>query len=642
MVDGGLFDRYSGKKIDDKKKAKELQSKSLTELCSVDVKSCTPHEGSRIDGTCNNYKYPAMGSARGPYLRLFKPEYGANYTIRSNNNGKSLPSARKVRTALLSTGRVKNPTLNMAAVHFLEFINRDVSALNGPLNYLKHSRHCCKSNVTDPRCATIEVPNDDPYLKVTDIRCLNFSRAETFKDVGCTPLIQHPEQINYQTPLLDLSTVYGVDEKALSEVRTLKDGLLYEHKIANQSKETTEDVCIHNMNNNTICYKFGFPEVGNFDLRTTTWYFFMKEHNRLARALKKINPCWKDDRLFKVARMINIATAANMFMYELLPALMGYRNMVNHGLISKDIEYVTAYDEDAVPLVYAEYDLAMRFFHTLWDGRIKKYDKNLHFTGDLSLSDTLFRHDIIQNDTMFEEINRGTFFQNAGQLDDVVDPEISENFYSEIEKVHDLVASDIQRGRDMGIPGYNKYKKLCGMKPAKKFEDFLDAMNMEKMEVLKGLYDNVEDVELFAGLVSENFIQESNVGPTLYCIMAKQLQTFRFVDRFWFERGGQFHSFSTSQLHETRKSNIARFACDNADGVEFIQPRAFYVPGPGQQNIPVPCTHIPGPDLNAWRDSNCQKTEPKTNHMYSDTKTIYVQQPYSAKDYISVFNTLFS
>lgn len=68
----------------------------------------------------------------------------------------------------------------------------------------------------------------------------------------------------------------------------------------------------------------GFPEAGNYNLRTTTLgIFFMREHNRLARALHKINPCWKDDRLFKVARQINIATAASIYMYELLPALLG-------------------------------------------------------------------------------------------------------------------------------------------------------------------------------------------------------------------------------------------------------------------------------------------------------------------------------
>lgn len=71
----------------------------------------------------------------------------------------------------------------------------------------------------------------------------------------------------------------------------------------------------------------GFPEAGNYGLRTTAFgIFFMREHNRIAEALYKINPCWKDDRLFKVARQINIATASNIFMYELLPLLLSKLN----------------------------------------------------------------------------------------------------------------------------------------------------------------------------------------------------------------------------------------------------------------------------------------------------------------------------
>ena len=38
---------------------------------------------------------------------------------------------------------------------------------------------------------------------------------------------------------------------------------------------------------------------------------------------------------------------------------------------------------------------------------------------------------------------------------------------------------------------------------------------------------------------------------------------------------------STDQLHEIRKTNMARFACDNAEGIKYIQPEAFMSVRPG-------------------------------------------------------------
>ncbi|RVE40280.1 hypothetical protein evm_015070, partial [Chilo suppressalis] len=71
-VKGDLFDRYSGEK---KENVKKIDKSETNRSCTIDVKPCLPFEGSRVDGTCNNYKYPGRGSARGPYLRLLKPDY---------------------------------------------------------------------------------------------------------------------------------------------------------------------------------------------------------------------------------------------------------------------------------------------------------------------------------------------------------------------------------------------------------------------------------------------------------------------------------------------------------------------------------------------------------------------------------------
>ncbi|XP_063827198.1 peroxidase-like [Ostrinia nubilalis] len=475
-VNGGeVFDRVSGKIVPEADCARQ---------CSIEVKPCTPHEGSRIDGTCNNYKHPTRGSAKGPYLRLLKPEYGHMGGLRETKHGEPLPSARKVRTALQSNGRVVDKTFNLAAAAFLEFINVDISLVTGPLDYLRERTYCCyPEGANDPRCDPIPIPDDDPYLRVTGLHCMNYSRIETFQDNGCIPKDTLPEQVNNQTPLLDLSTFYGVDEEALKAIRMFEHGLLREEKRGGRHVplNETEDVCFQNRGPDPVCYKFGYPEAGNIDLPTTiiTIYFY-REHNRIARELGKLNPCWKDDRLFKVARQINIATASNIFLYELLPVLMGYKHLLHSGLISKNVEYVNAYDESLVPLVFAEYELARRYFQTMWDGRIKKYDEKYHYTGQYSFSDTFFRQELIEEKSNFEEMNRGLFYQKAASIDDIQDPNLADKYYGELLKAHDRPAVDIQRGRDLGLPGYISYRHICGLSPAKKFHDLLDVMSPER------------------------------------------------------------------------------------------------------------------------------------------------------------------
>lgn len=54
-------------------------------------------------------------------------------TIRTDKNGNELPSARKVRTELHTTGRIVDKYMfNAAVYHMLEFIHVDISSVNSP------------------------------------------------------------------------------------------------------------------------------------------------------------------------------------------------------------------------------------------------------------------------------------------------------------------------------------------------------------------------------------------------------------------------------------------------------------------------------------------------------------------------------
>jgi len=158
----------------------------------------------------------------------------------------------------------------------------------------------------------------------------------------------------------------------------------------------------------------------------------------------------------------------------------------------------------------------------------------------------------------------------------------------------DLPALNIQRGRDHGIPGYNQFRKIAGLKKAKTFADLKDVMTTSQIAKLKKVYKHVNDIDLFVGGVYEKHVKDGSLGPTFSKIIARQFKRLRRGDRFWYENKGQF---SSSQLQQIRKASLARVMCDNGDNIKEVHRRVLQV----SQNNRTPCTNLPKVNLRAWK-----------------------------------------
>jgi len=71
------------------------------------------------------------------------------------------------------------------------------------------------------------------------------------------------------------------------------------------------------------------------------------------------------------------------------------------------------------------------------------------------------------------------------------------------------------------------------------------------VEKFKLLYKSVDDIDLFIGLLGEWAVKGGLVGPVTSCIMADQFSRLRDGDRFFYENGGQPHSFTIGRCQVT-------------------------------------------------------------------------------------------
>ena len=99
---------------------------------------------------------------------------------------------------------------------------------------------------------------------------------------------------------------------------------------------------------------------------------FLREHNRIANQLKRINPQWSDERLYQESKRILNAEWQHIIYNEWLPIILGDRFMSRYGLYPIDQGYSRQYRTDFDPRITNAFAAAaFRFGHSLIPGDIK-------------------------------------------------------------------------------------------------------------------------------------------------------------------------------------------------------------------------------------------------------------------------------
>lgn len=99
---------------------------------------------------------------------------------------------------------------------------------------------------------------------------------------------------------------------------------------------------------------------------------FLREHNRVATELSKINPEWDDEILYQECKRIVVAEYQHILYNEWLPIIIGRKYMQTFGILPLYDGFYQGYDSNVDASVSNAFTTAaFRMGHTLVQGVFK-------------------------------------------------------------------------------------------------------------------------------------------------------------------------------------------------------------------------------------------------------------------------------
>ena len=340
----------------------------------------------------------------------------------------------------------------------------------------------------------------------------------------------------------------------------------------------------------------------------TIW---VREHNRIAKKLQANNPGWDDEKLFQETRRIVIAEYQHIIYNEWLPLVVGQDQITAVGLRPRTTGYSSSYLDSFDPRVTNEFaTAAFRFGHTLIPTKFSQR-KQRNSEVFQRIKDIFFEPNKIQsNPGIIDDLVRGLTSQKGQKWDNKFSEDIINHLFEDGRSREglDLIALNIQRGRDHGLPGYNVYREVVGLGKAKDWDGLKNNIRDKDIENLKKVYKHVDDVDLFVGGILEEPNDDAFIGQTFQVLIVDTFLRLKYGDRFFYDLGSQHNTFtsttqfSVNQLQEIRKVTMARVLCDNTEDIGELQPQVFKVMGTDKNKM-TSCrdtTSIPEMDLKLF------------------------------------------
>lgn len=329
----------------------------------------------------------------------------------------------------------------------------------------------------------------------------------------------------------DLACLYGANEERCmtlrkcdgsGEMKVDKDGMLpynlYGMENANEGKFPATEL-----------YLAGDVRANEHPALTAMHTLWAWEHNYWCHRVKRECPhLYGDDELtFQMARRCLNAVFQSIIYKEFVPVLLG----------RDALKPYRGYNPKANPTAMGEFAaVAFRIGHTM-------VSSTLHVgTGKdakhVPLRDVFFNPSVLKTKKDVRDFLLGASQQlmqePMGRINNDLRNVLFDVLNPETKMMLDLCFANIQRGRDFGIPNYNKCRTAVGL-PRIRVRDI--SSNPETRARLIAAFgdDWADNVDAWVGGVCEDHHNGGLVGPLFHRILKDQFERTRDGDRFWCE-----------------------------------------------------------------------------------------------------------
>jgi hypothetical protein len=488
------------------------------------------------DGQYNDLSKPTMGNASlnpddplgGPDFTLSNPgaRFGRNIPLSevdpTRDGGMLEPSPRLVSNRLLARQPNKDGNddfkpatiLNLLAAAWIQFQTHD---------WFNHGTP--RPIDDDPFDVPIPPGDSWPGGKMLVRRTRSDPTRRKNDGVG-------PETFaNAETHWWDSSQIYGDSAAALSQYRLGKDGKL---NIDPKTKLIPLDPTGVEKTGLTSNWWLGLSLLHNI---------FTLEHNAICDHLTQAFPEWRDqdradDKIFRVARLVNNALMAKIHTVDWTPAILTHPALQvgmnanwwglaqepvkkNFGRISTS-EAISGIPGSEINQHGADYCLTEEFtavyrLHPLLPnniqiiaaadgrrGRVLKFESENLSDPDLIIGPHAMENALRDGATLTDIVY--TFgVQNPGAVTLRNFPNwmrrLRRRSGQKLEELIDLATIDILRDRERGVPRYNRFRELFHMPRVRSFEQMTD--DPELASALREVYGHPDKVDLMVGMYAE-------------------------------------------------------------------------------------------------------------------------------------------